>query len=121
MHNLVMDAHYEFLALVRDPIDRARAAWAYGHPKNAHFRRSPNHHTAAVLEMKNAFMSASDDLASDGLGGAPWKDPCPFLARESFENINDLSRHDTNQTQLWILLYRVAAALGRFQENQSCA
>jgi hypothetical protein len=87
MHRLVMDDHDEFLALVRDPIDRVRAAWAFEHPKNAHFRRSPHHHLDGKLPKANALYECYetfDDLARDGLGGAPWKDPCPILARELF-------------------------------------
>ena len=55
MNKPVIDAHCEFLALVRNPIDRFRAAWAYEHPRNAPFRKYPNHRTAADLERRMAF------------------------------------------------------------------
>jgi hypothetical protein len=71
MNRPITDAHYEFLALVRDPIDRVRAAWAYEHPRNAPFRKYPNGIAEAYLEKKNGLYQCYetfDDLATNGLG-----------------------------------------------------
>ena len=57
MHNLVMDDHYEFLALVGYQIDRVRAVWAYMNiPGMLTFADFPNHRTAADLIKKNALL-----------------------------------------------------------------
>lgn len=87
------DDHVDWIALVRDPVDRVIASFLYEHPKNAPYLKNPMAATLPFVEKLELYdcFDTVDDLAA--ALGAPAKsdDRCLSLAKQLFHRFGKLN------------------------------
>lgn len=87
MQKVNVDKHKEFIALVRDPVDRTVSNFLFEHPKNAPYRKNGMAVTlpyVSKLELYDCYDTVND-LATKGLAGDK-NERCPHVAKHLFRD-----------------------------------
>jgi hypothetical protein len=86
MEPVAVNKHTDWIALMRNPIDRVISAFLFEHPKNAPYRKNPMHVTLPYIDKLKLYdcYDTMDDLATAGMAMLPPGQPeteCTALAK----------------------------------------